>query len=403
VFSPEVPLIVHDGELADVCQLLAELGLAFVEAPARMADVSAYYAASLVIASPPFLLERLDDTEGKHPARIVIMASEGRTVRALLTKSGVERVVRRPVHPTALRLFLLHSLYRGRDKRDNQRVSVGSEVQLRRGWRRRKLLLAEISQRDCRLVTTDFFKHPFKPNQKVFLRLPKEVTGERVLVLPSRVVRIGAVNKTDGMRDICLIFEHLDARDAGLLSKIIEVHATSPAIFDGDLSAAEPREARVVGSRPVQPEGEEATAGAGASSGTEEDAPAGNRRATPRHAFDRRVVALGEEAARVLLGRDISRRGMRVDPSPTLGVGDRLQIAIHTPERKTPLVLQAEVARDDGERGLLLQFVELAADADSYLNQLIQPLPELAEPSRADDAEPQMVVSEILEHRAAAS
>ena len=107
-----MPLIVHDGELADVCQLLSELGLGFTETPARVGDVSAYYSAPLVIASPQFLLERFDDPETSHPTRIVVMTSESRTLSTALARSGVTLRVCRPIHPTALRLFILQTTAR---------------------------------------------------------------------------------------------------------------------------------------------------------------------------------------------------------------------------------------------------------------------------------------------------
>ena len=54
-----------------------------------------------------------------------------------------------------------------------------------------------------------------------------------------------------------------------------------------------------------------------------------NRRGRTRHHLDRRVIALGEEATRVLMGRDISFGGMRVNPNPLLKVGENVRLAIH--------------------------------------------------------------------------
>ena len=379
MLSPEAPRIIHDGELADIGRLFAEFGLAFAEAPARVADVEAYYRASLVIASPEFLLERLEDPPQTHTARIVLMTDQGRTVRSRLTRSGVSWIVRRPVHPTALRLFILHCLYEGYDKRGNQRVSVGSEVQIRAGWRPRKALLAEMSQHDCRLVT----HHPFEMDQSVSLELSRNVTGQRVLSLTGRVVRIGETSQPGGPRDVCLSLDRPRAQDAHLLDEVLEMYAWGPAIFDGD-------------------EGEgviDGVEGAAVAEGTT----GANRRATLRHSFERRVIALGAEAARVLLGRDISRDGMRVDSSSWLALGDQLQIALHTPGEKAPLVLRALVKRDDGERGLLLGFVEVTPEAEARLGDMITPLPELSEgPETGEDEASDLIVSEILEHSAAA-
>jgi len=401
VLAPNAPLIIHDGELADICRLLADFELAFVEAPARVVDLPAYYSAPLVIAGPQYLLDRVEDDAGKHPTRIVVLSSEARTLRSILRRSGVAWVVRRPVHPAALRLFILHCLYRGSDKRQNERVSIGSLVQLRRGWSRRTVLLAEISQRDCRLVTP----HSCKINQQVTLQLPRRVTKQGRLQLPGRVVRIGTAKERGG-RDVCLIFDHLDSHTAEQLADVIELHSAGPAIFGGALPANHHSETQP--SDPETVDRDSAMDGSEAHASGEQEISAGNRRATPRHAFERRVIALGEQAARVLLGRDISLYGMRVDSSSTLAVGDELQIALHAPGQKTPLVMRAAVQRDDGERGLLLHFLDVSPEAVTCLEQILQPLPELSETSETseapetdaenEDGAPDFIVSEILEH-----
>lgn len=86
----------------------------------------------------------------------------------------------------------------------------------------------------------------------------------------------------------------------------------------------------------------------------------GERRTDARRAYGHRVIALAEDATRVLLGRDISLGGMRVDPNPELGPGDRLRLAIHVRARSEPLVVSARVIRDDGEQGLVLEFQSLS-------------------------------------------
>ena len=84
---------------------------------------------------------------------------------------------------------------------------------------------------------------------------------------------------------------------------------------------------------------------------------------------------LDEEAARVLMGRDLSRGGMRVNPNPLLAVGMKLRLAVHAETRETPLILNAVVDRDDGERGLVLRFGDLSAELSRYLDYVIHALP----------------------------
>ncbi len=108
------------------------------------------------------------------------------------------------------------------------------------------------------------------------------------------------------------------------------------------------------------------------------------------------MIALGSQAARVLVGRDISSRGMRVDHTEALSLGQELRIAIHVPARETPLVVEGRVDRDDGARGLVLRFAELSAGVRACLDEMLGELPLAASAGAADFDRPS-VVSEILE------
>jgi hypothetical protein len=107
------------------------------------------------------------------------------------------------------------------------------------------------------------------------------------------------------------------------------------------------------------------------------------------------VIALGEESARVLLGRDLSPGGMRVEANSKLDVGAEVQIALHVCSGQDPLVVSARVERDDGPEGLVLQFLGLSGGEVSYLRDMLNCLPELTACSEGDENVP-LVVSEIL-------
>ena len=58
--------------------------------------------------------------------------------------------------------------------------------------------------------------------------------------------------------------------------------------------------------------------------------------------------------------------------------------------------LLASLGLSRRERGLLLHFVELPPEAEAHLQEMIQPLPELPDPSEADEPEASdLIVSEI--------
>ena len=84
---------------------------------------------------------------------------------------------------------------------------------------------------------------------------------------------------------------------------------------------------------------------------------------------------------------------MRVSPNPRLAVGMKLQLAVHTETRETPLILSAVVDRDDGERGLVLRFCDLSAEAGRYLDYVIHALPLVID----DDDEEGCLIAELLE------
>ena len=95
------------------------------------------------------------------------------------------------------------------------------------------------------------------------------------------------------------------------------------------------------------------------------------RRSDPRIPYDRRVVALGEEAARVLVGRDLSHGGMRIGPTDAVDVGDTLRVALHCGTELEPLVVLATALRDDGVAGVVLEFQELSDGQRDHLEKII--------------------------------
>jgi hypothetical protein len=121
-----------------------------------------------------------------------------------------------------------------------------------------------------------------------------------------------------------------------------------------------------------------------------EEEEASERRRDARHSYGKRVIARGSERPRVLLGRDLSLGGMRVDPDPDLPLGTELQVALHARAGVTPLVLVARVVRDDGEGGLFLGFQDVTDGQREYLSGMLGLLPTL------DESGQSVVVSEVL-------
>jgi hypothetical protein len=392
--TPATPtsLLVHDGELADVCELMGRLGLEFSERRGSPKPEDEARSWDLVVSTPRRLLELEVGATGSQPVRIAILDKDSKTLRSMLQRAGIDLIVRRPVHPVALRLLILHSLYRGPEKRRAPRVSVGAPVRYRAGLRRRSGIMADLSPTGCALLST----HPLERGQSLNLSIPAEMAGGKGFRLTGTVIRTGD-SGVPGVAASAIAFPKLPPKARDQLRSTVAAHTSGPAVLPEGKALA-PLSSMAEATPGPEAEAPEATRthleGKALETGGRE------RRRTPRRQYDQHVIALGVEAARVLIGCDISRGGMRVDPHPDVSVGDELQIALHVRAREKPLVVRARVTRDDGEQGLVLQFCDLSQSSQAYLRRMVNFLPILA--LREDGEEGAgIIISEILEHRAA--
>jgi hypothetical protein len=106
------------------------------------------------------------------------------------------------------------------------------------------------------------------------------------------------------------------------------------------------------------------------------------------------LSSIGNSGADVVLGSDLSLQGIRLAPHEGLAVGSRLTLALHGSSRGAPLLLEADVVRDDGERGLGLRFVLLSPADKDELARLIAELKPI-ESLRDREGEP-LVVSQVI-------
>ena len=219
---------------------------------------------------------------------------------------------------------------------------------------------------------------------------------------------VASMTEKDG--GVAVTFEGVSQSASERLRAAVLAHAAGPAVLRSPAGVEDPQgtpEAEPAQDAPSpaaadvgELETDASAPGEGPAADAQEAAdPAPDRRAAPRRAISRHIFAMDVNATRVLMGRDISIGGMRVDPNPALSLGDELQIAIHVRAREEPLVVKACVSRDDREQGLVLRFRELS-DADRQcLEQMIGWLPILTmREDRNEDLA--VIVSEILEGEA---
>ena len=382
--TPSV-LLLHDGELADLAAIILPLG--GIDRRGRPTDSDRTRTWDVVVASASRMLELHDHLPGTSAVRIAVLDGDSKTLRKMLYRVDTDLLVRQPVHPAALRLLILHALYRGPEKRRTTRVSMGARVRFRIGLRRRTAILAELSTRGCRMMADPGY-HRAAPDKLMTITLPPEVTNdERPLALRGHVMRVSSGE--EGVDVIAVLFELLKDSARRRLESIVSAHSHGPAVLDEAVP-------RVPQPLPIVSERDEPRA---PDRDNPPDETARERRIRERHSITRRIIALGDEAARVLIGRDLSIGGMRIDPTPGLAMGDRLKVAVHVRPDGHPLVVSAEIARDDGPNGMALRFVDLSPAARSCLDEMVGALPSIIASDRSR-AGAGVVVSEVLRRRA---
>jgi hypothetical protein len=289
----------------------------------------------------------------------------------MLRRRGFDLLIRRPVHPYALRLLLVHALYSGDEKRRDRRVALGCEISTRQGLRRKSAVLADLSVRGARLLSKD----RLEAGSRLRLHLPKDLTGDKPLHVRAKVARCS--ESEDGQFAAGLVFEKLPATARQVIVQILKTHLTSPVTL-----AQAPRTNR-------------AAAGPAETEATPEETD--NRRKHRRGAFEHAIMSLDQEAASMVMGRDLSVGGMRIDPNPDLKLGDQLRLAIYGAPRNDPFIVRARVVRDDQGEGLGLQFENLKPGLAARLESLVAKLPSVESLHGEESNALGSVVSSILD------
>jgi hypothetical protein len=347
-------LLVDDGELADVRQILEGMGLDLAHlrggaVPDRLEPPRDLFVATARRA--PLARSWAPDA---RPVRIAVVEEDSNALRAHLRGMGFSYLVRRPFHPEALRLLMLRALYGGHERRSGPRVAVGYEVTVRSGLGHSDALLVDLSTGGCRALLA----RELAEGSRVRVRLPSGSWGDRALELSGRVLwcRRESGWESDGTFSAAIAFEALAPQARALLES--ELGALYLGDWQGGAIDPGERQSSVGGSA------REATA-------LEDD-----RRLSSRGGFREEVGAtVGGALHRVLIGRDLSAQGMRVESHPDLAVGARLRLALFEAGCEAPLVLDAVVIRDDGDRGLALRFADVPAELVERLEVLVAGLP----------------------------
>jgi hypothetical protein len=387
--TPSV-LLLDDGELDDVRELLDELQSECLHLRGGAIPERIEPPDRLFIAT-----SRRAMMAGEWPAggdgaygltKIGIVSEDSNTLRSMLRRIGFNLLIRRPVHPYALRLLILRALYCGDERRRESRVPVGYGISYRNGVWRRRAMLVEFTSRGCRLLSD----HPMRVGSRLTLNLTPEITGNRSLQLRAKVVR--SIPDDHGARrdqhTVGLSFEGLDVRKRAQLAQILKHRESGPAV----LSKAMAKTSGAVTTSPGR-----AAARDGGSTPIAAAASMEDRRKSPRSAYEHTVRSLDEEANLVLMGRDLSVSGMRTEPHRDLAVGARLRLAIYGSHTEDPFIVRAKVVRNDEDDGVGLRFEQIAAGVAVRLESLVASLPSVESLHGGETDALGSVVSRILE------
>lgn len=351
-------LLDDEAELDDVRALLTELGVSFSDALPE----GGHAELPLLVTTPAWALEL--QRQGSAPPLLHVVVADERRHGPVLGAVHCDFVLRRPLDPTVVRLLADRAAYGGPERRRATRVAVGVPVRAHCDGRELEAVLAQLSIRGCGLVTHE----PLAAGCRVALALPGELTGERPLALEGRVIGSRETASADGRGwDVSVVFDEIDIQGRVTLRAVMARH---PVDF---------RPGPRVQRRPPPLAARTA-----------------ERRQTARRRYRRPVPTEGESGVRLLMGRDLSPGGMRIDRDPALALGDALVLTLHGGAGRVPVVVEAVVARDDGDDGWFLRFAELSEEAARDLQALLASLAPL-DLLATSGPRPGVVLSEVRE------
>jgi hypothetical protein len=411
--DPAGILILDDGELSDVARLLDELGLEFRRLRGGEASGPLPPPTELLITTPrrAQVVRRGSPrgTPAGRPVRIIAVEEDSTAMRRMLRRMGFHLLVRLPCEPAIWRLLIRRALYQGDERRTDKRVAVGATVALTRPGEEPDpdpAVLLDISNRGCRLAAAE----PFELEAGVRIELPAATTGDAPLTLDGRVVRVGrSAASAPTPHGAAVIFDDdMDESVRARLGSVINRWSMGPPSIRDDGAGAElplpPCESHAIPGLTLDDETDpsirvgEAVALRWPAGGRRVTRLANDRRQHARGAFSGTVVATSGGTRTVLMGRDLSAGGMRIERIPGIEVGDGFRLALYGPSPLEPFEIAAHVVRDDGEDGLALAFDDdMPAHVAEALEKLVACLPEVE--SLEDDESHGMgaVLSEIVD------
>jgi len=350
--NPSV-IFLDDGELDDVRAVIKEMGgdfeqwdksdvLASLPNPTNLLVTTATHAISARLRRSPV---RSRD----RAVWIAVATGNSKSQRSAILGAGFDYLVRRPVHSGTLRSLVRGILYQGNEQRLKRRVAVGYTISFRVNKRGPAVdaLLMDLSPGGCRMLT----RHSVQPKSELELRFPAELTGTKAFSYRGTATRTSPGSIEGGEADeSCIGVRFLSFHEASRkpILALLNTLTSGPAVLPEALAAA--KNAPVIRSR------------------------------FPRGVYDKEVPIFGSDNY-VLIGRDLSQGGLRVDPHPALKIGATLGLVLGGATDAEPVRVDARVIRDDGKNGVALHFDWIEPGSEKRLRFLIEQLPAIEAPT----------------------
>jgi hypothetical protein len=226
-------LILDDGELDDVQRILEELEVDFGRVQGGAIAPNTPHPKSLLMATPRRISAVSTIGEASNgedpPVRVVVVDQDSKTLRDQLRQVGFDYLVRRPVHPEALRLLVMHSLYRGEEKRREPRVAVGLEISFQTGEIPRRATLVDLSTGGCRLISS----FELEAGKQVLVTLTETLGATESITLEGTILRSSYDKRIgeEGMHSAAVHFENLSRDLRNELEWIIEDKVGGPPVL----------------------------------------------------------------------------------------------------------------------------------------------------------------------------
>jgi hypothetical protein len=391
-------LLFDDGELFQVKEILEGLRMEFVQLAGTQVSRGVECTCDVLVTSCTRAFDLAEiggwPNQGEGPVWICVYDEDLLPFRDRLREMGVHYAVQSAVDRESLRLLFLHTLYQVSQNRREPCLSIVIPARFRIGPLSRPATLTDLSSNGCRLISS----HWPAPSQPVSVHLLPDLRTGGPLELPGTVVRVELAHNSEesGQVLIGVNFDATAMQTRERLQMVLEARLVASPVTCLRESEVE----QTPGEEPTECEGVAAKKQLAPPSAARESLPGvldieSDRRANARASYVQSVPACIGDAPRIILGRDLSIEGMRIEPHPDFPLGSAVRVALYRGEHDEPLTLDARVARDDGERGLLLRFSEMKPEAALALEKLVSELPALESVPSTDGDDQAIVVSTL--------